>query len=161
MPFHSTAQRLWKSLTPDERLAAAAHFWKEPPAEVVGSALGVLVKARHMRPQAARGLPPDAQARILATVLEPGEAVASALLVALHLGDRRPVLAAFLDALGLAHEDGVLKDDAEPPPLTEEAAQRATRALDGFPRRQVAVYFNTLWLQDPERWTGLETVAVD
>ena len=56
MPFHPTAQRLWKSLTPEERLAAAAHFWKEPPAEVAGTALGVLVKARHLRPQAARAL---------------------------------------------------------------------------------------------------------
>ncbi len=160
MPFHRTAQRLWKSLSPEERLAAATHFWTEPPADVVGAALGVLVKARHMRPQAARSLAPEAQARILATVFEPGETLAAALLVSLHLGHRRPLLAAFLDALGLPHQDGVLQqEETEPPPLREEEARKAASTLGGFPRPQVATYFNTLWLQDPERWRVLETVA--
>jgi len=160
MPFHPTTQRLWKSLTPDERLAAATHFWKEPPAEVAGTALGVLVKARHLRPQAARALAPEAQARMLATVLDPGEPLAAALLVALHLGERRPLLASFLDALGLAHEDGLLKPDTEPPPaLREDAARKAVAALAGFPRHHVTTYLNTLWLQEPERWGLLEKVA--
>ncbi len=160
MPFQRTAQRLWKSLSPEERLAAATHFWTEPPADVVGAALGVLVRARHMRPQAARSLAPEAQARILATVFEPGETLAAALLVSLHLGHRRPLLAAFLDALGLPHQDGVLQqEETEPPPLREEEARKAASTLGGFPRPQVATYFNTLWLQDPERWRALETVA--
>ncbi len=159
MPFHRTAQRLWKGLGPDERLKAASHFWQEPPAEVVGAALGVLVKARHMRPQAARSLAPAAQARILATVLEPGETLAAALLVSLHLAQRRPLLVAFLDALGLAHVDGVLQEETEQPPLREEDARKAASTLGAFPRPQVATYFNTLWLQDPERWQVLEAVA--
>jgi hypothetical protein len=159
MPFHTTAQRLWKSLGPDERRSAATQFWTEPPAEVLGAALGALVKARHMRPQAARSLGPDAQARILATVLEPGETLAAALLVSLHLGERRPLLVAFLDALGLPHADGLLREETEPPPLREEDARKAASALGGFPRPHVATYFNTLWLQDPERWRVLETVS--
>lgn len=159
MPFHRTAQRLWKTLGPDERLKAASHFWQEPPGEVVGTALGVLVKARPMRPQAARSLAPAAQARILATVLEPGETLAAALLVALHLAHRRPLLVAFLDALGLPHEDGVLVEETEPPPLGEADARKAASALGGFPRPHVATYFNTLWLQDRERWHVLEAVV--
>lgn len=163
--MHPTCQRLWKSLTPDERLSAAAHFWKEPAGEVVGTALGVLVKARHLRPQAARALPPDAQARILATVLEPGEGLAAALLVALHLGDRRPLLSVFLDALGLPHENGVLKDEAdaqepgEEKKTGEEEMRAAVKALHDFPPHEVATYLNTLWLQDPQRWGVLEKVA--
>lgn len=160
MPFHQTAQRLWKSLLPEERLAAATHFWKEPPAEVASTALGVLVKARHLRPQAARALDPQAQARILATVLEPGEPLAAALLVALHLGERRLILAAFLDALGLPHEDGLLKPETEPlPALDQDAARKAVSALGPFPLHQVTTYLNTLWLQEPERWSILEKVA--
>jgi hypothetical protein len=169
--MHPTCQRLWKSLTPDERLSAATHFWKEPSGEVVGTALGALVKARHLRPQAARALPQDAQARILATVLEPGEGLAAALLVALHLGERRPLLSAFLDALGLPHENGVLKDEAdaqepgeekrmgEEKKMGEEKMRAAVKALDGFPTHEVATYLNTLWLQDPQRWGVLEKVA--
>ena len=159
MSFHRTAQRLWRSLTPEERLDAATHFWRDPPAEIVGTALDAIAKARHMRPQAARALAPEAQARILATILDPGETVAAALLVSLHLGIRRPLLAAFLDALDLPHEDGLLKENGEAPPLGEEAAREALSALVAFPPLEVATYLNTLWLQDPERWQVLEAVG--
>jgi len=154
--LHPTATRLWKHLRPEERLAAASAFFRETPAELAGIALGVLAKARHMRPQAARRLPPDAQARVLATVLEPGEPLAQGLLVSLHLGERRPLLAAFLDALGLPHEDGIMKEEADAsPPVSEDGARTAIAALAAYPREQVLTYVNTLWLQDPERWQAL------
>ena len=98
MRFEPTAARLWKRLGREERNAAASSFWKETPPEVTGMALAALVKARHMRPQVARSLPPEEQARALASVLDVGEPVASSLLVALHLGERRAMLATFLDA---------------------------------------------------------------
>ena len=113
MTLHATATRIWKHLPPEERLAATNAFFKETPPELAGIALGVLVKARHMRPQAARKLPAEAQARILASVLDPGEPLAQGLLVALHLAERRPLLSAFLDALGLPHEGGLLKEEAD------------------------------------------------
>jgi len=160
MAFHPTATRLWKHLPPDERLAAAMAFFAEPPPELAGTALGALVKARHLRPQAARALAPDAQARILATVLDPGEPLAQGLLVSLHLAHRRPLLGAFLDALSLPHEDGVLKEEAEPAqPVGVEKARSAVAALASFPAGQVRTYLNTLWLQDPERWEALEAAA--
>ena len=159
MAFHNTATRLWKGLTPDERLRAAAVFFQEPPPELAGAAVGALVKARHLRPQAARALSPDAQARILATVLDPGEPVAQGLLVELHLADRRPLLRAFLDALKLAHEDGILKEEADAgPPVSEGDARAALRGLGTFPADQVRTYLNTLWLQDKERWGALASL---
>ena len=160
MAFHPTATRLWKHLPPEERLAAASAFFAEPPPELAGAALGALVKARHLRPQAARALAPEAQARILATVLDPGEPLAQGLLVSLHLGSRRPLLGVFLDALGLPHEDGVLKDEADSAaPVTLERARQAVAALASFPASEVRTYLNTLWLQDPERWAALEAAG--
>jgi hypothetical protein len=156
MTFHETASRLWKSLPPGERLLAAAAFFRDPSPELVPEALQALVKARHMRPQAARALPPDAQARILATVLNPGESLAHGLLVDLHLVERRPLLAAFLDALGLPHDDGILSEEAESgAPVSPEAAREAVASLASFPPEQVHTYLNTLWLQDEERWGAL------
>lgn len=159
MPLLPTATRVWKHLPPPDRLAAASSFFGEVPAELAGVALGALAKARNMRPQAARRLPVDAQARILATVLEPGEPLAQGLLVALHLASRRPLLAAFLDALALPHEDGVIKEEAEGAPITAEEARTAVKALSSFPREHVLTYLNTLWLQDPVRWAALEATA--
>jgi hypothetical protein len=157
MPLYPTATRLWKHLPPQDRLAAATAFFGEVPAELAGPALGALAKARHMRPQAARRLPADAQARILSTVLDPGEPLAQGLLVALHLAARRPLLAAFLDALSLPHEDGVLKEEGEGPAVPIEQARAAVGALSAFPREHVLTYLNTLWLQDRDRWAALES----
>lgn len=159
MPLLPTATRIWKHLPPQDRLTAATSFFGEIPSELAGVALGALAKARNMRPQAARRLPVDAQARILATVLEPGEPLAQGLLVALHLADRRPLLAAFLDALALPHEDGVLKEESEGAPITVDQARTALQALSSFPREHVVTYVNTLWLQDPQRWAALEAAA--
>jgi hypothetical protein len=127
----------------------------------VGAALGAVIKARRLRPQVARALPAEEQARALAGVLEPGEAVAAALLVALHLGERRPMLATFLDAAGLKHEDGILRDEeGDVAPLAEPAAREGVRALAAaYTAEQVQTYLNTLWLQDPERWQVLERSA--
>jgi len=158
MAFHPTATRLWKSLPPEERRAAAATFFTEPPQELAGAALTALVKARNLRPQAARALAPDAQARILATVLDPGEPLAQGLLVSLHLGHRRALLGAFLDALSLPHEEGVLKEEADSaPPVDVERAKAAVAALSSYPPTEVRTYLNTLWLQDPDRWAALES----
>lgn len=157
LSFETTATRLWKRLTREERLAAAAAFWKDTPAELAGSALGAVVRARKLRPQVARTLPPEERAQALASVLEPGETVAASLLVALHLASRRPMLGAFLDALGLPHEDGLLKEEAEGQgqPAEDVLAAAAGKLKESFPANEVVTYFNTLWLQDPDRWAGL------
>jgi hypothetical protein len=86
--------------------------------------------------------------------------VADALLVALHLGERRALLVEFLDALGVAHEEGLIAEDAVVPtpdatalrPIAADLASRHTPAA-------LRVYWNTLWLQDPDRWAALEPVA--
>ena len=160
MRFEPTAARLWKRLSREERNAAATTFWKDTPAEVTGIALATLVKARHMRPQVARSLPPEEQARALASVLDVGEPVASSLLVALHLGERRSMLATFLDAAGLPHENGLLKDEAEQGAVAEASARKGVAALRaaGHSPEQVRTYLNTLWLQDPDRWNALEDI---
>src|SRR5262245_43729374 len=111
VPLEQTATRLWKRMGREERLAAARHFFVQPPPEVFGSAVAALVKARHLRPQVARAMPAEEQARALAAVADPGESVASSLVVALHLGERREILKTFLDAAGLPHEEGLLKED--------------------------------------------------
>ena len=156
MNFEETAVRVWKRLSREEKVAAARHFFAEPPEELYGTALGAVVKARHLRPQVARSMPVDGLSRALAGVLDPGEPLASALVIALHLGERREVLKAFLDAAGLPHEDGILKEEGEPPPPGRPALEKGVAALLArFPAAEVHTYLNALWLQDPQRWSGL------
>jgi len=160
MDFEDTAVRLWKRLEREEKIAAAARFFEEPPAEVYAGALGAIIKARHLRPQVARSMSPEEQARALASVLDPGEPVASALLVALHLGARREMLATFLDAIGLPHEQGILKDEADATSLDDARLLAGLDALKArFHTHEIRTYLNTLWLQDPDRWDALRGLA--
>jgi hypothetical protein len=160
--MESTSVRVWKRLTREERMAAATAFWRETAPEVLASALGAIVKARHVRPQVARAMTDDAKAQALAGILDPGESVAASLLVGLHLVHRQPMLAAFLDALGMPHENGVLKEEADAMAAPQQAAAQAAVAslAARFPAHEVSTYLNTLWLQDPERWAALPDVAL-
>jgi hypothetical protein len=159
MEFETTAVRVWKRLEREERIAAATRFFEEPSAEVLGNALGAIIKARHLRPQVARSMAPADQARTLAGVLDPGETVAAALLVALHLGSRRAMLATFLDAVGLPHEDGILKEEADAVALDSARLRAGVEALKThFAEPQIRTYLNTLWLQDADRWEGLQAL---
>jgi hypothetical protein len=156
MEFEETAVRVWKRLGREDRVAAATRFFEEPAQEVLGTALGAIIKARHLRPQVARSMAPAEQGQALAGILDPGEPVAAALLVALHLGSRRAMLTAFLDAVGLPHEDGILKEEADSVPLDEARLRAGVEALKTrYSEPEIRAYLNTLWLQDPERWEGL------
>lgn len=160
MEFDRSAGRIWRRLGREERLAAARHFWNDPASEAAGLADAAIVKVLHVRPQAVRTLSADRKAAALASVAEPSELLAASLLVALHLGERRPLLAAFLDATGLPHDRGLLAEDASAEPVPESTARRGVAALLAtFPADQVRTYLNTLWLQDHDRWEALERAA--
>ena len=159
MEFEETAVRVWKRLGREDKIAAAARFFEEPAQEVYASAVGAIIKARHLRPQVARSMPPEEQGRALASVLDPGEPVAAALLVALHLGPRREMLRVFLDAVGLPHDDGILKEEAQAASIDEAQLRAGADALKAkFSADEIRTYLNTLWLQDPEGWNALRAL---
>src|SRR5687767_2985521 len=152
MAFENTSTRLWKKLTREERVAAATSFWQEPPSALVPAALAAIIGARKLRPQAARALPPEQQAKILASLQDPGEPLAGLLIAALHLAERRALLRAFLDAAGIPHEDGMLKAESDDVPVSEETLAKAVKTISAqFPRHEVELYLNALWLQDPDK----------
>jgi hypothetical protein len=66
------------------------------------------------------------------------------------------MLAVFLDAIGLPHEDGILKDEADAATLDDARMRKGLEALKTrFSAHEIRTYLNTLWLQDPDRWNGL------
>ena len=71
-------------------------------------------------------MPVEKKTRQLVALPAVSELVAARLLVAYHLAQQRPMMGSFLDALGIAHEDGLIADeDVEaPPPERAEAARR-------------------------------------
>ncbi len=110
------------------------------------------------RPKSVIALPVDKKARHLLAVGAVSELVAARLLVAYHLASQRPMMAAFLDALGIAHEDGLINDEKMEAPTPERLEQAAKVLASSYPADDVALYLSTLMWQDPETWGGLEKV---
>jgi hypothetical protein len=160
MPFESSPLRLWKSLPRPEREQAARAFWEHPPQEAAPAAAREIVQLLRVRPQAFHKIPLESRVRALAGLAHPPDAVAEALVVALHLGPRRPLLADFLDQIGVAHEEGLIAEDAEIAAPDEAAVRKAAAALrERHDAAAIRLYWNALWLQDAERWQALAAVA--
>ena len=90
-----------------------------------------------------QALPIEKKARHLVALGNVSEMVAARLLVAYHLTHQRPMMGSFLDALGIAHEDGLIADeDLEAPPAEKlaEAAADARRVVSGRRRRALSVH---------------------
>ncbi len=156
VPFRSTALELWRTLDPTERLEASKAIWSRPEGAV--EAVAALAQLWRMRPPVLLRTPIERRASALSGLARPSESLALSLLAALHLVSRRPLLVAFLDELGVPHQEGLLNEDLstdlpEPSRLVSIGLGLATT----FGTRNVEVYWNCLWLQDRESWAPLES----
>ena len=141
----------------DRRTEAARAFWSdEDMAEPQAEAVLLIAKQKHFRPRSAASLPIDRKARYLATMTNLPDALALRALVAYHLQAQRPMMARFLDALGIAHENGLITAENVPPPSREALARAAAELASAHDSEDVAVYLSTLLWQDPETWGHLE-----
>jgi hypothetical protein len=154
--------QLWKTMSDEQRVAAATAFWHDEQslaeqAEVVG----LIARKINFRPKSVLAMPAERKAQHLARMGKVSDLVAARLLVSYHLAHQRPMMAAFLDALGIAHEDGLINDEHLAKPADDALATAVTRLRDAYPSEDVRLYFTTLLLQDPETWGGLEPYAED
>src|SRR4051794_38220435 len=150
-----TPSRLWKRMTADQRTRAARAFWEDPDAtdDQVQAAL-LIAQHKKFRPKTVIGLDIDRKAKHLATIGGLPDAMAAPALVVYHLAEQRAMMGAFLDLLGIAHENGLIQEDAVKPE-PEKVGPAAAQLAQQFPADDVRVYLNTLLSQDPETWGGL------
>lgn len=153
--------RVWKRLPVERRQIAATAFWKDPESEPQRiEAVAAIARRLNFRPKSVLGLPLDRKARYLASLPEPSDLLVVRMLVAYHLETQRPMMSAFLDALGIAHEEGLIKDD-DVKPDAARLANAATELRKAYPAEDVDIYFRTLLTQDPETWGGLSQVDAE
>src|SRR5882724_8280839 len=153
-----TPSRLRKLMTSEQRHRAASALWGEDEAtnDQMQAAL-LIAKKMKFRPKTVMGLDDEHKARYLASVPDPPEDLAARLLIVYHLAEQRPMMGAFLDALGIAHENGLIREDARTPDPSKLAAAAAAIARE-YPAPDVALYLNTLLWQDPAAWGSLHGV---
>src|SRR5438067_13643958 len=150
-----TPSRLWKHMSLDQRTRIARAFWTDTEAtdDQVQAAL-LIAHQKKFRPKTVIGLDVERKARHLATLGPMPEQIAARALIVYHLAEQRPMMGAFLDALGIQHENGLIQEDAVKPDAAKIGAAAAQLATQ-FPAEDVKVYLNTLLSQDPETWGGL------
>jgi hypothetical protein len=148
--------RIWKRLTAERRAAAAELFWSdEQSAEQQVDACANIATHMKFRPKTVLGLPLDKKTKYLVSLPNVPDAVAARALVNYHLATQRPMMGEFLDALGVAHEEGLIKDDTVVKPESEKLRAAAAAISQKFPAEDVSLYFATLVSQDPDTWGEL------
>jgi hypothetical protein len=150
--------RLWRQLSAEQKLAMARLLWDdEESTPQRAEAIVHIARQMKFRPQYVQKLPADKQVRYLVTVPGVSDAVAGRALIVYHLAKQRPMLRAFLDHLGIPHEDGLINTHVDPPEPAK-LAEAAAKLYAEFPADDVKLYLATLAGQDPDTWGGLEQV---
>lgn len=148
--------RIWKRLPAERRSDAAELFWRdEESAEQQVEACASIATHMKFRAKTVLGLPLEKKTAYLTRLPAISDAVAARALVAYHLERQRPMMSAFLDVLGIAHEDGLIKEETTVKPEDTKLRAAAEELAAKFPPEDVALYFSTLVSQDPETWGEL------
>jgi hypothetical protein len=148
--------QLWKQLSAERRAQAAEAFWRDDNAAMEqAEAVASIAQRLKFRPKSAMALPAAKKAHYLVTMPAVSELVAARLLVVYHLEHQRSMMAAFLDALGIKHENGLIEDEGVEAPEPEKLKEAAATLSKSFPPEDVALYLSTLLWQDPDTWGGL------
>ena len=148
--------QLWKQLTPERKLQAAEAFWSDENAAIEqAEAIATIAQRIKFRAKSVMALPREKKARHLVGLGTVSELVAARMLVAYHLAHQRAMMGSFLDALGIAHEEGLIADDEIEPPSPERLKDAAAKVAQSYPPEDVALYLSTLVWQDPDTWGAL------
>ena len=113
-------------MTSDQRTRAARAFWEDDEAtdDQVQAAL-LIAQQKKFRAKTVIGLDVDRKARHLATLGSVPDQIAARALIVYHLAEQRPMMGAFLDALGITHEE-----------RSDPGRQRQAGCRENRPRRR-------------------------
>jgi hypothetical protein len=155
--------RLWKDLPASTRHALADAFWREVGDDTTDTnaqhieATLAIARRLNFRPKSIQVLPIERKAKQLAQLSDVSDSIATHALIAYHFTTQRPLMAAFLDALGIANDNGMITAEEVKPPEPEQLRD-AIGTLSTFPAEDVSLYLRTLSALDEDTWRHLPDV---
>jgi hypothetical protein len=148
---------LWKGMPDAERRLAAEAFWDDTESIVEqAEVMALIARKLNFRFKSVQTMSTERKVKHLIALGNVSDGVAGRLLVSYHLTHQRPMMGAFLDALGIEHENGLIAQEAAPQPDADKLKAAATTIRAAYPATAVDLYFATLALQDPETWGGVK-----
>ena len=159
-PASANSRRIWRAMSADDRRAAlmALLSAKEDGPVAAAAIRAEIAKARHFRPQVLASWDHAKLADTGAKLDIGDKPIAWEALLALHLKVRTPMLAQFLDALGIKHENGEFSEDIDTDALTEPKLRSAVQGLlAAFDESAVAIYLLALRASQPA-FRGLDGI---
>jgi hypothetical protein len=162
-PASANSRRIWRAMSAEDRRAALmALLSAKDDGPVAAAAIRAeIATARHFRPQVLASWD-NAKLADTGAKLDIGDKpIAWEALLALHLKVRTPMLAHFLDALGIKHENGEFSEDIDTEALTEPKLREAAQGLlAAFDESAVAIYLLALRASQPA-FRGVDGILQD
>ena len=156
LPDIPRPSQLWKHLTPEKKRLAADAFWRDEHAgNEQAEAVAMIAQRIKFRLKSVLAMPIEKKTHYVLSMPSVSEVMAARLLVAYHLAHQRSMMGAFLDAVGIKHEDGIIAEDEVQPPSREALQKAATAIAASYPAEDVSLYLSTLVWQDPDTWGAL------
>jgi hypothetical protein len=153
---HFRPSKLWRRLPLERRIDAADLFWNdEHSADQQMEAVASIATHMKFRPRSVLALAPERRAKYLAQLPTVTDAIAARALVNYHLERQRPMMGAFLDLLGITHDNGLITEENIAKPDAAKVKAAAKELAEKYPADEVSLYLATLVSQDPETWEAL------
>ena len=115
----------------------AEPFWDdEQSTEQQAEAIAAIALHMKFRTKSVLALPLAKRVKYLSTLPTISDAIVARAMVAYHLEHQRPMMSAFLDSLGITHENGLIADETLPKQDADKLRTAAAELRVEVPRRR-------------------------
>ncbi len=156
LPDIPRPSQLWKQLNAEKKRHAADAFWQDEHAtNEQAEAVNLIAQRIKFRLKSVVAMPIEKKTHYLLSLPAISEMLAARALVAYHLQHQRAMMGAFLDALGIKHEEGIIAEEEVTPPTADALKQAARTIASSYSAEDVSLYLSTLVWQDADTWGPL------
>jgi hypothetical protein len=153
-----TANRIWRQMPQETRIAASKACWAESTGAAKQSLFAFLAKAKNLREVTVRKTPMERLVNWTAATLSLPDPIVEELLKKYLLRDHRAVIVSFLELLKIPHAEGMIEESFDLATLSNEQVQTPARSLlESADRAGALLYLNYLVLQGGA-WAAIEQV---
>ena len=149
--------KLWRELSIPTRRDISLTFWTNGTLVLTDWAVEVISKKFHCREQSVKHWPKEKRAQHLADIGTLNGTLVLDILRTHFFACQKPMMASFLDSLGIDHEDCSIHSNNDFTPNEDSLRKSISYLIREFPKDQVELYLRILLCQGPT-WAALAEI---